>query len=77
MLSLGKKENYLRIIPQTHLIWDAVILNPELQIRQGTEDNSKILFSYYSTKIYIMTAQQNRLGEAVLMRGHSLCFMQK
>ena len=32
-----------------------LIPDPELQIRGGVEDNSKIIFSYISTKTYVVT----------------------
>ena len=36
-------------------IGSADIKNAELQIRGGTEDNSKIFFPYFSTKTYVVT----------------------
>ena len=32
------------------------VIIPELQIRRDMEDNSKIIFSYYSTKTYVIHA---------------------
>ena len=46
----------------------------ELQIRGGIEDKSKIFFSYFSIKTYVVTPHKNRLGETVLMVGHKICF---
>ena len=46
-------------------------------IREGIEDNSKIIFSYFSMKTYVVTPHQNRLGETVLIVGHNLCFYGK
>ena len=46
----------------------------ELQIREGMEDNSVVIFSYFSVKTYVVTPHYNRLGEMVLMMGHKVCF---
>ena len=43
----------------------------ELQIRGGIVDNSKIFFSFFSTKTYIVTPHLNRIVETVLMRAHN------
>ena len=37
-------------------------------------DNSKIIFSYFSTKTYVVTPHYNRLDETVLMMAHKICF---
>ena len=44
----------------------------DLQIRGGIEDNSKVTFSYFSMKIYVVTPHKNRLNETVLMVGHKI-----
>ena len=46
----------------------------ELQIRGGIEDNSKIYFSYFSTKTYFVTNHKNRLDETVLMMDYNIRF---
>ena len=46
---------------------------PVLQIRGGTEDNSKIFFSYFSMKTYVVTSHKNCLIKTVLMMGHKIC----
>ena len=48
-------------------------MKPELQIRQGIEDNSKLFFSYFSIKTYVEPPHWNRLHEMVLMMGHKIC----
>ena len=47
----------------------------ELQISEGTEDNSKIFFSYFSPKTYVVTLYLNSLVETVQMRGHNICYL--
>ena len=42
--------------------------------KRGIEDNSKIIFPYFSKKTYIVTPHWNHLAETVLMRGHNLGF---
>ena len=47
----------------------------ELQIRGGNGDNSKIIFSHFSTKTYIVTLIRTVLmSETVLMMGHKISF---
>ena len=55
---------------------DPQLLQAELQIRGGIEDNSKIVF-YCSTKTYVMTPHKNHLDQMVLMMGHKICFYGK
>ena len=38
------------------------------------EDNSKIIFSYFSTKTYVVSPHQNRLSETVLNDGSQHMF---
>ena len=52
----------------------AFFMHSELQIIVSIKDNSKINFSYFSTKTYVVTPQQNRLVETALMMGHNICF---
>ena len=33
----------------------------------------KILFSYFSTKIYVLGIQKNRLNETVLLSSQNIC----
>ena len=40
--------------------------------KRGIEDNSKINFSYFSTKTYVMTPHLNRLRETILMMGSNI-----
>ena len=47
---------------------------PKLQIREGTEGNSKIIYSYFSMKTYVVTHHLNRLDETVQMMGHNIHF---
>ena len=35
-----------------------------------------IVFSYCSSKPYVVTPHLNRLNETVQVRGHNICFMQ-
>ena len=39
--------------------------------KRGIEDNSKIIFSYFPVKTYVVIPHQNRLGETVLWRDHT------
>ena len=48
-----------------------VCVNTEIQIRGGNEDNSKIIFSYFSMKTYGVTPRQDK---RVLIMGHKICF---
>ena len=41
-------------------------------VKRGIEDNSKIIFSYFSMKTYVVTPQLNHLDETVLMMGHKI-----
>ena len=52
------------------------ISDPEFQIRGGIADNSKIIFLVSQQK-HVVTPHYNRLGETILMMGHSICFMGK
>ena len=36
--------------------------------------NSEYNFSYFSSKPYVVTPNQNRLLKTVQMRGHNICF---
>ena len=48
--------------------------NPELQIRGGTEDNSKIIFFlFFNKNIHCDPSLEPSLRES-LMKGHSVCF---
>ena len=58
----------------SHMAYCAFFMHSELQILVGIKDNSKINFSYFSTKTYVVTPQQNRRDETVLMMGHNTCF---
>ena len=45
----------------------------ELQIREGIEDNSEIIF-LISQRKHVVTPHYNRLIETVLMMGNNKCF---
>ena len=50
-----------------------LLKNPELKIRRGSKDNSKIIFSFFLMKTDLVTPHQNCLGKTVLMRVTTLC----
>ena len=70
------KENSSRPFPsRVDPFWKGFFIQgSELQIRGGIEHNSKIFFSYFSTKRYVVTPHYNRLGERVLMIGSNIRF---
>ena len=49
-------------------------IHTKLQIREGTEDNSKIFFLRYQQKTYVVTPHYNHLDKTVIMMGHKTCF---
>ena len=54
--------------------WPVKMIPAELQITEGIEDNSKIIFLISQMKTNVVTPHLNSLGETVLMMGQKICF---